>query len=162
MYAKVIAKHIYRMHIFFYSDFVKLHCLVYHLSPTWFLSQKYCEYPYFYDFFTFELTFHIWNGDSKIRKVFLTIICISLSFKKVNSLSCVWLFETPWTGFSRQEYWSGLPFPSPGDLPDSGIEPRSPCIVSRCFTIWATREVHWQVCINPQQGFCHKLYEVFI
>ena len=41
---------------------------------------------------------------------------------------------TPWTiaqkallsmGFSRQEYWSGFPFPSPGDLPDSGIEPRS-------------------------------------
>ena len=29
-------------------------------------------------------------------------------------------------GFSRQEYWSGLPFPSPGDLPDPGIEPRSP------------------------------------
>ena len=42
---------------------------------------------------------------------------------------------TPWTiacqaplsmGFSRQEYWSGLPFPSPGDLPDPGIEPGSP------------------------------------
>jgi len=44
---------------------------------------------------------------------------------------------TPWTiafqaplsiGFSRQEYWSGLPFPSPGDLPDPGIEPRSPAL----------------------------------
>ena len=31
-------------------------------------------------------------------------------------------------GFSGQEYWSGLPFPSPGDLPDSGIEPRSPAL----------------------------------
>ena len=31
-------------------------------------------------------------------------------------------------GFSRQEYWSGLPFPSPGDLPDPGIEPRSPTL----------------------------------
>jgi len=31
-------------------------------------------------------------------------------------------------GFSRQEYWSGLPFPSPGDLPDSRIEPRSPTL----------------------------------
>ena len=31
-------------------------------------------------------------------------------------------------GFSRQEYWSGLPFPSPGDLPDPGIEPRSPSL----------------------------------
>ena len=44
---------------------------------------------------------------------------------------------TPWTvarqaplsvGFSRQEYWSGLPFPSPGDLPDPGIKPRSPAL----------------------------------
>ena len=31
-------------------------------------------------------------------------------------------------GFSRQEYWSGLPFPSPGDLPDPGIEPGSPAL----------------------------------
>jgi len=47
------------------------------------------------------------------------------------------LFVTLWTeayqappsmGFSRQEYWSGLPFPSPGDLPDQGIEPRSPAL----------------------------------
>ena len=44
---------------------------------------------------------------------------------------------TPWTaayqalpsmGFSRQEYWSGLPFPSPGDLPNPGIEPMSPTL----------------------------------
>ena len=49
-------------------------------------------------------------------------------------LSRVRLFATPWTGayqasqsmgFSRQAYWSGLPFPSPGDLPDPGIEPGS-------------------------------------
>ena len=33
-------------------------------------------------------------------------------------------------GFSRQEYWSGLPFPSPGDLPDPGIEPESPALQS--------------------------------
>ena len=53
----------------------------------------------------------------------------------VQSLSPVRLFASPWTvarhaplamGFSRQEYWSGLPFPSPGDLPDPGIEPASP------------------------------------
>ena len=50
---------------------------------------------------------------------------------------CVWLFVTPWTvayqaplsmEFSRQEYWSGLPFPSPGDLPNPEIEPRSPAL----------------------------------
>ena len=57
--------------------------------------------------------------------------------KKVKSLSHVWLFATPWTvayhappstEFSRQEYWSGLPFLSPGDLPDPGIEPGSPTL----------------------------------
>ena len=56
---------------------------------------------------------------------------------KVKSLSRVRLFATPWTvayeapqfmEFSRQEYWSGLPFPSPWDLPDLGIEPRSPAL----------------------------------
>ena len=53
---------------------------------------------------------------------------------RVKSLSRVPLFVTPWTvahqapqsrEFSRQEYWSGLTFPSPGDLPDPGIEPGS-------------------------------------
>ena len=37
-------------------------------------------------------------------------------------------------GFSRQEYWSGLPFPSPGDLPDSGIEPGSPTLQADALT----------------------------
>jgi len=43
-------------------------------------------------------------------------------------------------GFSRQKYWSGLPFPSPGDLPNPGIERASPALAGRFFTIWATRE----------------------
>ena len=68
---------------------------------------------------------------------------------KVKSLSRVRLLATPSTvvhqappsmGFSRQEYWSGLPFPSPGDLPDPGIEPRSPALQGRHFNLRATRE----------------------
>ena len=60
-----------------------------------------------------------------------------LKRKKVKSLSHVRLFATPCTvahqappsmGFSRQEYWSGLPFSSPGDLPNPGIEPGSPAL----------------------------------
>ena len=51
------------------------------------------------------------------------------SVPKWKSLHCVWLFVTPWAiqsmDFSRAEYWSGEPFPSPGDLPNPGIEPRS-------------------------------------
>ena len=62
----------------------------------------------------------------------------------MKSLSRVQLFAIPWTvayqappfmEFSRQEYWSGLPFSSPGDLPDPGIEPRSPTLQADSFTI---------------------------
>ena len=61
----------------------------------------------------------------------------SISLTREKSLSHVQLFAIPWTvayqappsmGFFRQEYWSGLPFPSPGDLPNPGIEPRSPAL----------------------------------
>ena len=58
-------------------------------------------------------------------------------------LGRVQLFATPWTvayqappsmGFSRQEYWSGVPFPSPGDLSDPGIEPKSPSFQADALT----------------------------
>ena len=61
----------------------------------------------------------------------------------VWSLSHVQLFETPWTiafqtplsrGFSRQEYWSGLPFSPPGNLPNPGIKPMSPALAGGFFT----------------------------
>ena len=77
-------------------------------------------------------------------------------FQNVNILklcllsrsSCVRLFETRWAvacqatlsmGFSRQEYWSGLPCPPPRDFPNPGIQPRSH-IAGGFFTSWATRE----------------------
>ena len=62
---------------------------------------------------------------------------------KVKSLSRVLLFATPWTvayqappsmGFSRQEHWSGLPFPSPGDLLVPGIEPTAPALGDKVLT----------------------------
>ena len=63
--------------------------------------------------------------------------------RKVKSLSLVQLFVTPWTvaykappsmGFPRQEYWSGLPSPSAGDLPDPGIERGSPAVQADALT----------------------------
>ena len=77
---------------------------------------------------------------SKFPSIWLTTKCppcysSPVKWNKVKSLSCVWPFVTPWTvtyqpppsmGFSRQEYWSELPFPSPGDLPELGIKPPSP------------------------------------
>ena len=70
----------------------------------------------------------------------------------LSRFSCVCLFVTKWTiarqaplsmGFSKQEYWSGLPFPSPGDLPNPVIEPlsvMSPALTGGFFTASATRE----------------------
>ena len=66
-----------------------------------------------------------------------------VKYSIVKSLSCVRLFVTLWAvaylaslsmGFSRQEYWSGLPFPSSGDLPNSGIEPESPALEADALT----------------------------
>ena len=59
------------------------------------------------------------------------------------SLTCVWLFMILWTlahqaplsmRLAKEEYWSGLPFPSPGDLPDPGIKPASPTLAGGFFT----------------------------
>ena len=70
-------------------------------------------------------------------------IACSNSKSLVKSLSRVLLFATlqtvacqapPSMGFSRQEYWSGLPFPSPGDLPNPGLEPRSPALEADALT----------------------------
>ena len=79
----------------------------------------------------------------QINKKHLTINIFSIFNRKKkkkrpeSEVTQMCLLVTPWTvyyqappsmGFSRQEYWSGLTFPSPGDLPDPGIEPRSPTL----------------------------------
>ena len=73
---------------------------------------------------------------------------------KVKLFSCVQLFATPWTvahqappsmGFSRQEYWSGLPFPSLEDLPDSGIKPRSPALQADTLPSEPPGKPHYEV-----------------
>ena len=99
--------------------------------------------------------------------------------KEVLLLSRVWLYVTPGTvacqaplsmGFSRQEYWSGLPFPYPGDLPDSGIEPRSLLHCRQILYHLSYGEVHkgtsvllpildlgWQALLRGVEG-THQLY----
>ena len=80
----------------------------------------------------------------KISQKLLTIPAL-LCFVVVQSVSCVQLLETiahhaPLSmGFSRQEYWSGLPFPSPGDLPDPGLN---------------LRLLHWQADSLPLSSVC--------
>ena len=77
----------------------------------------------------------------------------------LSYFNCVQLFASPWTvalqaplsmGFSWQEYWSQLSFPSPGDLPNPGIEPTSlmsPALLGRFFITKAT----WEA-LNDQEG----------
>ena len=68
---------------------------------------------------------------------------LDLHSSEMKLLSHVGLLVIPWTvayqappsmGFSRQEYWSGVPFPSPGDLPDPGIEPGFPALETDALT----------------------------
>ena len=87
----------------------------------------------------------------ELKSAFITKIPLHLC-ACTQSFSCVQLFATLWTvayqaplskGFSQQDYWSGLPFPPPQDLPDPGIEPASlisPALAGRFFTISATWE----------------------
>ena len=94
----------------------------------------------------------------------MCLLWLEVKWREVKSFSHVRLFANPWIvahqappsmGFSRQEYWSGLPFLYPGDLPDPGIEPRSPTLQADAltseppgkllrwqgsFNLWATRE----------------------
>ena len=72
-----------------------------------------------------------------LAQILYTCVCILSHSTRVQ------LFVTTWTvvlqaplsmGFSRQEYWSGLPLPSPGDLPNPGIKPVSPALACGFFT----------------------------
>ena len=102
-----------------------------------------------------------------------------------NFVSCVFLLKTPymtpqsvsevarlcptlgspWTGayqappsmeFSRQEYWSGLPFPSPGDLPNPGIEPRSPTLQADALP----SELPGVRCITPSDALTSNVQPI--
>ena len=83
------------------------------------------------------------HGIFQARALEWGAIALSVFVCMLSQFSRVQLFVTPWSvarqaplsmGFSRQEYWSGLPFPSPGDLPDPGIEPRSPASEADALT----------------------------
>ena len=68
-----------------------------------------------------------------------------------NSFATTVARQTPlFMGFPRQEYWSGLPFPSPGDLPDPGIEPVSPVLAGGFFTTESPEKP------SPKLAHCHS------
>ena len=84
---------------------------------------------------------------------------------KVKLLSRVQLFATPWTvayhapssmRFSRQEYWSGLPFPSPGNLPNPGIKPGSPALEADALTSEPPENKMWNTVKTVLRGKLKK------
>ena len=118
------------------------------LLETWFLSSAYIN-----RLILFQIKSNLWSqtnqDDAHICKPPKPLdkgTLVDMPCVHARSFSRVRLFETPWTvacqaplsmGFPRQEYWHGLPFPSPRDLPEWGIEPGR-----QVLDHWATREVH--------------------
>ena len=83
-----------------------------------------------------------------LTNAFSSLVLGECAWVHARVLSRVWLFVTPWTvahqaplsmEFSRQEYWSGLPFPSPEDLPNPGIKPRSPALQADSLPLYSLR-----------------------
>ena len=88
-----------------------------------------------------------------LPRIYMPPELMVLSESEVNSLSHVRLFAALWTvahqappsmGFSRHKYWSRLPFPSPGDFPDPGIEPRSPALQADTLTSEPPGKPQWR------------------
>ena len=94
------------------------------------LTEKVCNVCFHFDISTLDQRWPLYNEHhSKKRGLFVFSLCV------LSRFSCIQLFATLWAvahqaplsvGFPKKEYWSGLPFPSPGDLPHPGIEPMSP------------------------------------
>ena len=107
-------------------------------------------------------TFILYKND--ICHLCIIFLCI---YVHTQSLSHVQLFVTPWTiahqaplsmGFPRQEYWRGLPFPSPGDLPNPGSEPSSPALSGGFFTTEPSGKPHVYMWIHICTHILH-IYE---
>ena len=113
--------------------------------PSWFSSAYFCIFP---------VTSHIlpWVKVSSILVCVCVYACVC-----VCTLSRVQLFVTPCTvahqallsmRFSRKEYWSGLPFPPPWDLPTSGTEPMSLALAGGLFTTEPPGKLQFSTCFS--------------
>ena len=123
-----------------------------HYRISQYQIQKYPEYK------THILNSHMRQTFLSIFSLYGLLISEALCLLLLSRLSRVWLCATPWTiahqdppsmGFSRQEYWSGLPCPPPGDLPHPGIEPAtlmSPALAGQFFITSTTWEAQGSLC----------------
>ena len=122
---------------------------------------------YTVEFWTVYISNEWWITLQRVKWIFIwsLLICACV----LSHFSHVQLFATPWTvdheaplsmGFSRQEYWSGLSFPSPGDLPNQGIQPTSfmsPALAGGFFTPSNTWEARSLVNVIPNCSFSNYI-----
>ena len=165
------------LHFHFYILIYKLHLIIYKHSfsvssraetntkPASYATQVFSLNPSYQDLSSFP-GWRKWAGD----RPSLERVRIGIMMMKVKVLvSHVWLFVTPWTvayqaplsmEFSRQEYWSGLWCPLPGDLPDLGIRPtslKSPPVAGGFFTTIATWEAPKQTLPHNTDNVCQYI-----
>ena len=130
-------------------------------SPTWVYSRSWwwTGRPGVLQFMGLQRIRHDW-----VTELNWTELTESRQCDIVKSLSRVRLFATPWSiahqaplsmGFSGQEYWSWLPFPSPGDLPNPGIKPRSPTLQADALTSEPSKK------INTRCRICESEVHIF-
>ena len=121
-----------------------LFCEKYVLS-NYLINSWFCLYVV--SFQNIKIACHMWFSNTHPDPVLVPLACCfsrMMDRKCSTSLSRVWLFTTPWTvalqaplsmDFSRQVYWSGLPFPSPGNLSNPGIKPGS--LALQADSLWS-------------------------
>ena len=112
------------------------------------------------------------NEESPVYMCVCVCVCVC-NLQKYNKLchtcmlSHVQFYAIPWTiacqaplsmGFSRQDYWSGLPCPFPGDLPNPGVEPRSPALQGDCL-LPETLGVHNKLATITKEKQTHRYRE---
>ena len=117
----------------------------------------------------------LFGGESFCIYMIIVFLKVKNHLEEINSgwvkwvklLRHVQLFATPWTvtyqaslsmGFSRQGYWSGLPFPSPGDLPNQGIQHTSPALQADALPSEppGMMEAKWRIIIVNLSGYDHS------
>ena len=105
-----------------------------------------CTFCYYFQASTQSTAHWLFSSEGWMNALPFMCVCVLCCFSRVGLFAILWtvVHQTPLSmGFSRQTYWSTLPFPTPGELPDPGIEPMSlmfPALTGRFSTTRATGE----------------------
>ena len=154
----IISSSSYSISFFLSSSKTKVSYMLDHLIISWSLCMLYSVWGFYHSFY---LWVSLW---------IISIVCVSFSVMSDSAttwtVACTLSME-----FLRQDYWSGLPFPSPGDLPDPGIEPGSPALqvklLEKPISIVVPANLFSQLCLvcwwsHWRNSPCLSLYILFL